>query len=44
MSIWEIFGITGAVNPVNKSFNEIVKKIAEDYQAKNNANLNNDNK
>ena len=44
MSIWEIFGITGAVSPVNKLFNEIVKKIAEDYQAKNNANLNNENK
>lgn len=44
MSFWEIFGIRGSVCPVNKSFKEIVKKIAEDYQAKNNANLNNDNK
>lgn len=44
MGIWEIFRIRGLVSPVNKSFNEIVKKIAEDYQAKNNANLNNDNK
>ena len=44
MSIWEILGIKGSICPVGKSFYEIVKKIAEDNQSKNNANLNNDNK